>query len=60
MFHERIKKFCQHLHLLKSDIMIIVKETWPLAFRDIPSNIQAILERGWNPLTKVLLLHLQF
>ena len=37
--------------------MIIIKHTWSLAFGDVEANLKAILERGWNPLNKMLLLH---
>ena len=40
-----------------SDIMIVVHEMWPHAFGNFESNLQAIYERGWNSLTKMLLLN---
>ena len=57
LFDERMKKFQQHLHLLTTDIMIIVKEAWEEAFGNIESNLEAISQRGWNPLNKMLLIH---
>ena len=57
MFEKRVQSFCQHLHLLKTDIMIIIKDTWPDAFGNIEANLKAILARGWNPLNKTLLIH---
>ena len=57
IFEERMKKFCQRYHLLCTDIMIIVRDTWPYAFGDIEGNRHAISERGWHPLSKSLLLN---
>lgn len=57
MFEERMKSFNQHLHLLRTDIMLLVRDTWHLAFGDVEANLHAISERGWNPLNKNLLLN---
>ena len=57
IFERRMNSFCQHLHLMRTDIMIIVRETWHYAFCDTISNKHAISERGWDPLNKALLLH---
>ena len=52
IFDERLKRFCQHFHLIITDIMIIVRETWTEAFGDISANLEAISQRGWNPCIK--------
>ena len=57
IFEERMKTFCPHLHLMRTDIMVVVRETWPIAFGDVEKNKRAIAERGWVPLSKSLLLH---
>ena len=57
LFEKRLKTFQQHVHLLKTDIMVIIKDVWPEAFGNVESNLKAIYLRGWNPLTKILLLH---
>ena len=57
LFEKRLKSFCQHVHLLKSDIMILIRDTWMEAFGNIESNLKAIGDRGWNPLNKILLIH---
>ena len=57
LFEKRLKSFCQHVHLLRSDIMILIRDTWMEAFGNIESNLKAIGDRGWNPLNKMLLIH---
>ena len=42
---------------MRTDIMVVVRETWPIAFGDVEKNKRAIAERGWMPLSKSLLLH---
>ena len=55
LFEQRMKTFCQHLHLLRTDIMVLVSEVWPEAFGNVQNNLKAIVERGWFPLNRILL-----
>ena len=57
LFEKRLRTFCQHMYLLKTDIMVIIKDVWPEAFGDVESNLKAIYLIGWNLLTRILLLH---
>jgi hypothetical protein len=45
------------LELLPTDIIPIVNYAWCGSFDNVTNNIKAILERGWNPLNRMLLLH---
>ena len=48
--------FQQKLHLLRTDIIRLVNTSWPPAFADVKNNLKAILETGWRPFNRHLLL----
>ena len=54
MFEKQMQTFCQYLHLLRTDIMVLVSKVWPEAFGNVANNLKAILERGWFALNKIL------
>ncbi len=45
------------LEILSTDIIPIVNYGWSGTFDNVDTNIKAILERGWYPLNRMLLLH---
>jgi hypothetical protein len=45
------------IELIPTDIIPIVNYAWSGSFDNVETNIKAILERGWFPLNRVLLLH---
>jgi hypothetical protein len=45
------------LELISYDIIPIVNYGWSGSFANTTNNVKAILERGWNPLNRMLLLH---
>jgi hypothetical protein len=45
------------LEILPTDIILMVNYTWAGSFDNTMTNIKAILERGWYPLNRMLLLH---
>ena len=57
MFEHRMASCLQDMHLVKSDIVPLVRECWLPAFGNIESNQRAIAERGWGPFNRNLLLH---
>ena len=44
------------VEILPTDIIIIVNSAWNKSFSDIKGNKEAIVQRGWFPLTRNLLL----
>lgn len=42
IFEEQMKTFYSHLHLMRTDIMMVVRDTWPIAFGDVENNKKAI------------------
>ena len=56
IIERRFENFCSELELVPTDIVPMVGMAWYESFADVSGNVQAILERGWNPLTKKLLL----
>jgi hypothetical protein len=56
MLRTRISQMISDVEILPSDIIVIVNHAWNASFADVPGNIAAVLERGWNPLNKNLLL----
>ena len=53
----RQRTFCSELELVPTDIMAMINYAWSNSFGDLQGNCEAIASTGWNPLTKVLLLH---
>jgi hypothetical protein len=47
------------LEIIPTDIIPIVNFAWSGSFDNTVTNIKAILERGWFPLNRMLLLHLE-
>jgi hypothetical protein len=45
------------LEIIPSDIIPIVNYAWSGSFDNVDTNIKVILERGWCPLNRMLLLH---
>jgi hypothetical protein len=45
------------LEILPTDIIPIVNYAWNGSFDNVETNKKAILERGWFPLNRMLLLH---
>jgi hypothetical protein len=45
------------LELIPYDIILIVNYGWSGSFANVTHSLKAILERGWNPLYQMLLLH---
>ena len=56
LFNARVDKYNQSIHLQRTDIMYLVKKTWPEAFGNVANNRKATAERGWYPYTRNLLL----
>ena len=57
LFGKRISNLQQTLHLIRTDILPLVTKSWPLAFGNVQNNLKAIVERGWYPYNRALLLH---
>ena len=57
MYQQRLNRFQQNMHLMRTDIVPLVNATWHKAFGDVLGNRKAIAERGWGPFNKNLLLH---
>ena len=53
----RLSTFCSELELQPTDIMPMINYGWKNSFGDVDGNCVAIAATGWNPLTKILLLH---
>ena len=53
----RQRTFCSELELVPTDIMPMINYGWSNSFGDLQENCEALASTGWNPLTKVLLLH---
>jgi hypothetical protein len=45
------------MEIIPIDIISIVNYAWSGSFDNVKNNIKAILERGWFPLKRMLLLH---
>jgi hypothetical protein len=45
------------LEILPTDIIPLVNFAWSGSFNNTVTNVKAILERGWFPLNRMLLLH---
>jgi hypothetical protein len=45
------------VELISYDIILIVNYGWSGSFANTTNNVKAILEQGWNPLNRMLLLH---
>ena len=56
LFRQRLNVFQSSLGLMRTDIIPIVNWCWPKAFANVEHNLHAIHERGWNPLSRALLL----
>ena len=56
LMDKRLLTFCSEIELIPTDIIPMIHEAWLLSFADVGGNKQAILERGFNPLNKNLLL----
>jgi hypothetical protein len=52
----RMEKMME-IELIPYDIIPIVNYGWSGSFQNTSNNLKAILERGWNPLNQMLLLH---
>ena len=57
LFRSRISNLQQRLHLIRTDILPLVTKCWPMAFGNVKNNQKAIVERGWNPYNRELLLN---
>jgi hypothetical protein len=53
---KRLEKMIQ-VELILYSIIPIVKYGWSGSFQNVTNNLKAILERGWNWLNQMLLLH---
>ena len=47
------------LNILLTDIIPIVNYAWARSFNNIETNIKAIRGRGWGPLNRLLIQHLE-
>ena len=56
LFAKRIASCLQDMHLLRTDIIPLVRLCWYLSFGNKTSILKAIAERGWGPYNRVLLL----
>ena len=56
LFHQRKNTFQQNIHLLRTDTIPLVNSSWPPAFANVQNNRKAILETGWRPYNRNLLL----
>jgi hypothetical protein len=54
---QRIAQMVAEVEILPSDIIPIVNYAWNYSFADIKGNKEAIVQRGWYPLNKNLLLN---
>jgi hypothetical protein len=45
------------IEIIPTDIIPIVNYAWSGSFDNVETNVKAILERGWFPLNRMLLLH---
>ena len=57
LFNERMEMCQQGLQLLRTDIIPLVNATWPQAFANVQNNKKALVERGWFPFNRNLLLN---
>ena len=56
MLRQRICEMVSDIEILPTDIIIIVNAAWNKSFADIKGNKEAIVQRGWFPLNRNLLL----
>ena len=54
---KRIEMGLFKLNLLRTDVIPIVNYAWDRSFSKKHTNLQAIRDRGWGPLNKILLSH---
>ena len=57
LYGKRLAMFLQGLQLIRYDILPLVNRCWPPAFADVANNCNAIVERGWYPFCRNLLLN---
>ena len=56
LYENRLNSLQNTLHLTKTDIIPMVCHCLPIAFENVKNNRKAIVEKGWYPYNKVLLL----
>ena len=56
LLRKRICEMVSELEILPTDIIIIVNAAWNKSFADTKGNKEAIVQRGWFPLNRNLLL----
>ena len=56
LFDVRLSDFQQDMHLIRSDIMVLVTKAFIKGFMNVENNKKAISDRGWYPYTMNLLL----
>lgn len=54
---EKRERLFLDLEILPTDIIPMVNYAWSGSFANLASNLEAIVERGWSPLNRNLLLH---
>ena len=57
LFRRRMDSCLQDMHLVKTDIVPLVRECFMTAFGNVESNRRVISDRGWTPYNRNLLLH---
>lgn len=57
LFRKRMDSCLQDMHLVKTDIVPLVRECFMTAFGNVESNRRVISDRGWAPYNRNLLLH---
>ena len=57
LFIQRMDSCQQDMHLVRTDIVPLVRKSWEGSFCDVMANRRAISERGWGPYNRNLLLH---
>ena len=56
LFNHRLDTFQHDLHLVKTDILPLIRKSWRKGFGNVVNNRKAIAHRGWFPFNLVLLL----
>jgi hypothetical protein len=56
ILRKRICEMVSEVEILPTDIIIIINAAWNKSFADIKGNKEAIIQRGWFPLNRNLLL----
>ena len=56
LFNARLDSFQHDLHLMRTDILPLIRKSWLDGFGNIANNLKALANRGWFPFNLMLLL----